>query len=52
MNDIKAAAKCLNKKAYVCDYCKKGFNYESQLKIHKLIHSGTKDFQCDTCHKS
>ena len=51
MNNIKTDTTSLNKKVHVCDVCKKVFTYKSKLKIHKLIHSGTKDFQCDTCRK-
>ena len=49
---VLTVTKSLDKKVHACDVCKKRFDCSSQMKIHKLIHTGKKDFQCDTCSKN
>ena len=44
MNEVKAVTKNLDKKAHVCDVCKKGFGYKSKLKTHMLVNTDEKDF--------
>uniref|UniRef100_A0A1Q3F3T8 C2h2-type zn-finger protein n=1 Tax=Culex tarsalis TaxID=7177 RepID=A0A1Q3F3T8_CULTA len=37
---------------HFCDQCSKGFQYESGLKKHLLVHTGLKPHVCETCGKS
>ncbi|XP_064460333.1 zinc finger protein OZF-like [Ornithodoros turicata] len=37
---------------YKCDTCGKLFKKSSALKVHDLIHSGTRPFECSVCRKA
>ncbi|XP_062550708.1 zinc finger protein 236-like isoform X2 [Armigeres subalbatus] len=37
---------------HFCTYCNKGFQYESALKKHLLVHTGLKPHVCSDCGKS
>ncbi|XP_021699019.1 zinc finger protein 33A isoform X1 [Aedes aegypti] len=37
---------------HFCTYCNKGFQYESALKKHLLVHTGLKPHVCEDCGKS
>ncbi|XP_065062048.1 zinc finger protein 235-like isoform X1 [Rhopilema esculentum] len=39
-------------KVHSCDVCNKQFQNLSNLKQHRLTHTGIKPFQCDLCEKS
>ena len=42
-----------NIKAFPCDYCKKRFGRNNDLKIHiKTVHEYAKDYKCNSCDKS
>lgn len=39
------------KKSFTCFECGKRFNRQTNLKIHKRVHTGEKEFGCDACGK-
>ena len=41
-----------NKKAFICDVCKKSYTKKSSLKAHKRTHLNINPFKCDVCDKS
>lgn len=41
--------KHIRKKKFECDVCGKSFSWNSNLKQHKVIHTGEKKFECDIC---
>ncbi|GJQ84060.1 hypothetical protein Trydic_g10520 [Trypoxylus dichotomus] len=41
----------LKKEIYDCQYCQKRFANSSMLKIHMVVHTGTKKFECEICNK-
>ncbi|KAJ8321439.1 hypothetical protein KUTeg_001009 [Tegillarca granosa] len=41
-----------DKRNFKCKECGRGFNYNSNLKAHMVVHSGVKPFKCDICPKA
>lgn len=39
-------------KPYKCDQCELSFAKKSNLKVHRMIHTGDKPFKCDQCELS
>ena len=37
------------KVVFICDYCRKEFFFQSDLKRHVVIHTGQKDYHCNLC---
>ena len=51
-NDNDNNTKVSKKETYNCDICDKVFNDKSNLRRHKIIHSGEKPHACPVCHKT
>ncbi|KAK6170212.1 hypothetical protein SNE40_018661 [Patella caerulea] len=45
-------ARHMQLKPFTCNQCGKQFSDQSNLRIHKAIHTGVKKFTCDLCKKS